>query len=131
MDASNLLLPLIRFVPPDDPRVKATVQEVERLLSRDGLVYRYRAEDGVPGDESPFAIGRFWLVDNLVLIGEVERARILFERLLQYLNEVGLLAGQIEPATGEQVGNFPQAFSHVGLINSAIQLAKAQAPWKS
>ena len=82
MDASNLLLPLIRFVPPDDPRVKATVQEVERLLSRDGLVYRYRAEDGVPGDESPFAIGRFWLVDNLVLIGEVERARILFERLL-------------------------------------------------
>lgn len=126
MDASNLLLPLFRFVPAEDPRVAATVREVECLLSREGLVYRYRAGDGLSGDEAPFAIRSFWLVDNLVLIGEIERARTLFERLLGHLNDVGLLGEEIDPATGEQVGNFPQAFRHVGLINSAIQLGRAQ-----
>jgi GH15 family glucan-1,4-alpha-glucosidase len=126
MDASNLLLPLIRFLPPQDPRIVATVREVERQLSRDGLVYRYReTDDGLAGDEGAFAICSFWLVDNLVLAGEVERGRALFERLLGYLNDVGLLAEQIDPASGQQVGNFPQAFSHMGLINSALQLSKA------
>lgn len=127
MDASNLLLPLIHFLPPDDPRVKATVREVERRLSRNGLVHRYlETDDGLAGGESAFAICSFWLVDNLVLTGEVERGRVLFEKLLGHANDVGLLAEQIEPANGAQVGNFPQAFSHVGLINSALQLAKAE-----
>lgn len=126
MDASNLLLPLIHFVPADDPRVAATLREVERQLGRDGLVYRYRADDGLPGDEASFAICSFWLVDNLLLTGQVERGRAIFEKLLGYLNDVGLLGEEIDPATGEQLGNFPQAFSHVGLINSAIQLARAE-----
>jgi alpha,alpha-trehalase len=126
MDASNLLLSLIRFLPAGDPRVTATVREVERQLSRDGLVYRYlETDDGLPGGEAAFAICSFWLVDNLVLAGQVERGRELFERLLGYLNDVGLLAEQIDPASGGQVGNFPQAFSHMGLINSALQIDRA------
>jgi GH15 family glucan-1,4-alpha-glucosidase len=126
MDAANLLLPLIRFLPPQDPRIAATVAEVERQLSQDGLVYRYReTDDALPGAEAAFVICSFWLVDNLVLAGQVERGRALFERLLGYRNDVGLLAEQIHPTTGEQVGNFPQAFSHMGLINSALQIAKA------
>jgi alpha,alpha-trehalase len=128
MDASSLLLPLIRFVRPDDRSVIATVREVERQLSRQGLVYRYlQTDDGLPGGEAPFVICSFWLVDNLVLIGQVERGRALFERLLGYLNDVGLLAEQVDPASGQQVGNFPQAFSHVGLINAALQLERADA----
>jgi GH15 family glucan-1,4-alpha-glucosidase len=126
MDASNLLLPLIHFLPPQDPRIAATIREVERRLSRNGLVYRYlETDDGLPGGEATFAICSFWLVDNLVLAGQVERGRTLFERLLGYLNDVGLLAEQIDPASGEHVGNFPQAFSHLGLISSALQLGNA------
>ena len=117
MDASNLLMSLIRFLPAGDPRVAATVREVQRRLSRNGLVYRYlEADDGLPGGEAAFTICSFWLVDNLVLAGQLERGRELFERLLGYLNDVGLLAEQIDPTSGGQVGNFPQAFSHVGLI---------------
>ena len=126
MDASNLLLPLIHFLPATDPRVMATSREVERQLSRNGLVYRYLdTDDGLPGGEAAFAICTFWLIDNLVLTGQVERGRQLFERMLGHLNDVGLLAEQIDPASGAQVGNFPQAFSHMGLINSALQIAKA------
>ncbi len=128
MDASSLLLPLIRFARADDQSVIATVREIERQLSREGPVYRYLAtDDGLPGGEAPFVICSFWLVDNLVLAGQVERGRALFERLLGYLNDVGLFAEQVEPASGEQVGNFPQAFSHVGLINAALQLERADA----
>ena len=100
---------------------------LERQLSQNGLLHRYLVAHGLPGGEAAFAICSFWLVDNLVLTGEVDRARALFDRLLGYLNDVGVLGEEIEPTTGEQVGNFPQAFSHVGLINSAIQLAKADA----
>jgi GH15 family glucan-1,4-alpha-glucosidase len=128
MDASSLLLPLIRFARADDPRVVATVREIEHQLSREGLVYRYRdTDDGLPGDEAAFVICSFWLVDNLVLTGQLDRGRALFERLLGYLNDVGLLAEQVDPASGQQVGNFPQAFSHMGLINSALQLEKAES----
>jgi GH15 family glucan-1,4-alpha-glucosidase len=127
LDASALLLPLVRFVPPADPRVTATVRAIEQSLVKDGLVYRYvGTDDGLRGGEGTFVICSFWLVDNLALTGEVERATALFERLLGYCNDVGLLAEQIDPASGEQLGNFPQAFSHMGLINSAIQLQKAQ-----
>jgi GH15 family glucan-1,4-alpha-glucosidase len=128
MDASSLLLPLVRFARADDQSVIATVSEIERQLSREGLLYRYLdTDDGLPGGEAAFVICSFWLVDNLVLTGQVERGRALFDRLLGHLNDVGLLAEQVDPASGEQVGNFPQAFSHVGLINAALQLQRADA----
>lgn len=106
----------------------ATLREVERQLSQDGLVYRYlETDDGLPGGEATFAICSFWLVDNLVLTGQVEKGRALFERLIGRLNDVGLMGEQIAAESGEQAGNFPQAFSHMGLINSALQLEKAEA----
>lgn len=127
LDAANLLLPQIHFLPGDDPRVVATVREVERQLSDDGLVRRYRGpDDGLPGAEAPFAICSFWLADDLVLSGQVDRGKALFERLLGRRNDVGLMAEQIG-YDGTQVGNFPQTFSHMGLINSALQLEKAGA----
>ncbi len=122
LDASGLLLPLVRFVKPDDPRVRATAERIERELSDGGLVYRYRTEDGLPGGEGAFLICSFWLVLNLALLGERGRAQELFERLLGCANDVGLLAEEVDPKTGELLGNFPQAFSHMGLINSALGL---------
>jgi len=117
-------MPLVRFLPPDDPRVRATLERIQSELAADGLVYRYLDPDGLPGREGAFVICTFWLVDNLVLVGELDRARELFERLLGYANDVGLLAEQIDPATGELLGNFPQAFSHVGLIGAALNLER-------
>src|SRR5919201_897566 len=129
LDASSLLIPLRRFLPPDDARVRSTLERITRELSADGLVYRYRAtDDGLPGGEASFALCSFWLVDNLALTGQVERGRELFERLLGYANDVGLLAEELDPVSGEQLGNFPQAFSHMGLINSAIQLQRFASP---
>lgn len=126
LDASNLLIPLVRFLPPGDPRVVATVRRTERELAVDGLVYRYvDREDGLPGGEGAFLICTWWLVDNLALIGDVVRARKLFERTLGYANDLGLLAEQIDPTSGELLGNFPQAFSHIGLIGAAMNLRKA------
>lgn len=123
LDASLLLLPLVGFLPPEDPRIRDTVRAVERSLVSDGLVRRYRTDgadsDGLPGDEGTFLICSFWLVDNLVLIGERDRAQALFERLLTLRNDVGLLAEQYDTVTGRLLGNFPQAFSHVGLVNAA------------
>jgi GH15 family glucan-1,4-alpha-glucosidase len=128
LDASALLIPEVRFVRHADPRVRATTDAIERELCVDGLVYRYRhTDDGLPGGEGAFVICSFWLVDNLVFTGQTERAHELFEGLLARRNDVGLLAEQIDPYTGEQLGNFPQAFSHMGLINSAIQLQQAHA----
>ena len=125
VDASALLIPEVGFVPRDDPRVRATVERIERELCRDGFVYRYRdTDDGLPGTEGAFLICSFWLVDNLVFSGRREEARELFERLIAHANDLGLLAEQFDPVAGEQLGNFPQAFSHMGLINSAIQLAR-------
>lgn len=124
-DAANLLVPLVRFLPPDDPRVRATLELTEKELLVDGLVYRYRGADGLPGGEGAFVICSFWLVDNLAQTGEVERARELFERLIGYANDVGLLSEQIDPATGDLLGNFPQAFSHVGLIGAAANIERA------
>jgi GH15 family glucan-1,4-alpha-glucosidase len=124
-DATTLLIPLVHFLPASDPRVQATIQEVERQLASGGLVYRYRQEDGLSGDEGAFVICSFWLVNNLALTGRLEEARILFERICSYANDVGLLAEQIDPDSGELLGNFPQAFSHVGLISAAINLRNA------
>jgi GH15 family glucan-1,4-alpha-glucosidase len=128
LDASALLIPLRRFVSPDDARVRATLERISRELSVNGLLCRYGAtDDGLPVGEASFTLCNFWLVDNLVLTGQLARARELFERLLSLANDVGLLSEEIDPQTGFQLGNFPQAFSHMALINSAIQLQRAAA----
>ncbi|HEV3498467.1 MAG TPA: glycoside hydrolase family 15 protein [Actinomycetes bacterium] len=125
LDAANLLLPLVRFLPPEDPRIRATVERTARELAPHGLVHRYLgADDGLPGGEASFVICSFWLVDNLALAGHTEQARTLFERLLGHANDLGLLAEEIDPASGQLLGNFPQAFSHVGLISAAINLER-------
>ncbi|MBA3792659.1 MAG: glycoside hydrolase family 15 protein [Rubrobacter sp.] len=122
LDASVLLLPLVDFLPANDPRMRATIEAVERELAHDGLVHRWA------GDENGFLICTYWLVECLARAGETERAVELFERTTSYANDLGLLAEEADAATGEQWGNFPQAFSHVGLINAAWSLAEDQ-PW--
>src|SRR5262249_21111129 len=125
LDASLLLLPLVGFLPPTDARVKGTVAAIQRELTVDGLVLRYRTHDGVDGlppGEGVFLACSFWLVDNLVLQGRRKEARALFERLLGLCNDVGLLAEEYDPRAGRQLGNFPQAFSHLALINAALNL---------
>ncbi|MFN8126147.1 MAG: glycoside hydrolase family 15 protein [Candidatus Nanopelagicales bacterium] len=121
MDASLLMIPLVGFLPPDDPRIIATVNEVERDLSHDGLMLRYRTDethDGLAGEEGTFLICSFWLVQCLALIGEHERSRVLLDRLLSLRNDVGLLSEEYDPVARRMLGNMPQAFSHIGLINA-------------
>jgi alpha,alpha-trehalase len=124
LDASNLMIPIVGFVAHDDRRARATFERTVSELSADGFVYRYVTDgvDGLSGEEATFAICSFWLVECLARAGEGERARELFERLLGFCNDVGLLAEEIDPHSGELIGNFPQAFSHVGLIQAAIAL---------
>ena len=127
LDASLLLMPLTGFLPPDDPRVVATVYAIERELVVDGLVLRYstvQTGDGLPPGEGVFLACSFWLVDNLRLQGRIDQARALFERLCAIANDVGLLAEEYDPVAKRQLGNFPQAFSHVSLINSALGLTR-------
>ena len=122
LDASLLLVPIVGFLPPDDPRVQGTVAAIERKLLHDGFVLRYdtgTAVDGLPPGEGAFLACSFWLVDNYVLQGRHEEARALFERLLALRNDVGLLAEEYDPHERRQLGNFPQAFSHLALINAA------------
>jgi len=124
LDASNLMLSIIGFVEFDDPRAQATSDRISSELSVDGFVYRYVTDgmDGLDGDEATFAICSFWLVECLARSGETDRARELFERLISFCNDVGLLAEEIDPESGELLGNFPQAFSHLGLIQAACAL---------
>jgi alpha,alpha-trehalase len=127
LDAAALMLPIVGFLPADDPRVLATVDAVaERLTDARGLVYRYRAEDGLTGEEGTFLLCTFWLAQALALSGRVERARATFERAAAYVNDVGLLAEEADPASGELLGNFPQAFSHIGLVNAAWAIDQAE-----
>ena len=131
LDASALLIPLVGFLPPSDPRVRSTVDAIERELTEDGLVLRYRTEDnvdGLAGREGAFLACSFWLVDNLILLGRQDEARALFDRLLALRNDLGLLAEEYDTRNGRMVGNFPQAFSHVALINSAKNLWDAEKP---
>ena len=133
LDASLLLIPLTGFLPPADARVKGTLAAIERNLSADGLVLRYRNRrgiDGLPRGEGCFLACSFWLADNLVLQGRREEARALYERLLALRNDVGLLAEEYDPRAGRMLGNFPQAFSHVGLVNTAFNLTRADSPAK-
>ena len=129
LDASLLLLPLMRFLPPDDPRIRATVFAIADELTADGLVLRYRVEetdDGLTGEEGSFTICSFWLVAALVEIGEVEQARKLCERLLAYASPLELYAEEIDTNSGRHLGNFPQAFTHLALINAVMHVIRAE-----
>jgi GH15 family glucan-1,4-alpha-glucosidase len=123
-DAANLVIPIVGFVDFDDPRATATTELVAKELGADGYVRRYVIDgmDGVGGGEGAFFICSFWLVECLARGGEEKRARELFERLLSHCNDLGLLSEEVDPASGELLGNFPQAFSHLGLIQAAIAL---------
>jgi GH15 family glucan-1,4-alpha-glucosidase len=131
MDASLLLLPAVGFLPTQDPRIRATVEAVERKLMVDGFVLRYdthKTDDGLPPGEGAFLACSFWLADDYVLQGRMEEAQALFERLLSLRNDVGLLSEEFDPVSGRLVGNFPQAFSHVALVNTAANLSRAIKP---
>jgi alpha,alpha-trehalase len=128
LDAATLLVPLVRFLPPDDERVRSTVLAVADELTVDGLVLRYRTEeidDGLRGEEGAFAICSFWLVSALAEIGESRRARQLCEKLLSYASPLDLYAEEIDPRTGRHLGNFPQAFTHLALINAVMHVIRA------
>jgi GH15 family glucan-1,4-alpha-glucosidase len=129
LDASLLLMPLVRFLPPDDERIRATVLAIADELTVDGLVLRYRTEqtdDGLSGEEGTFTICSFWLVSALVEIGELQRARRLCEKLLSYASPLGLYGEELDPGTGRHLGNFPQAFTHLALINAVMHVIRAE-----
>ncbi|HEV7437434.1 MAG TPA: glycoside hydrolase family 15 protein [Pseudorhizobium sp.] len=131
LDASLLQIPLVGFLPPDDPRVVSTVEAIERGLVRDGLVLRYEtavSDDGLPGDEGAFLVCSFWLCDAFVLIGRYADAKRLYGRLASLCNDVGLLSEEYDSVNNRMLGNFPQAFSHIGLINTALNLARVEGP---
>lgn len=130
LDASNLMMAIVGFLPADDPRMLATINAIEAGLTDErGLVYRYRTTegvDGLAGEEGTFLLCTFWLAQALAMAGEVERATAVFERAARFANDVGLLAEEVDEATGELLGNFPQAFSHIGLVNAAWAISQAQ-----
>jgi len=131
LDASLLLIPIVGFLKPDDPRVRGTVAAIERNLVWNGLVLRYdtgEGTDGLPPGEGAFLACSFWLADNYVMLGRYDEARALFDRLLALRNDVGLLAEEYDPVGMRQLGNFPQAFSHLALISTARNLASAAGP---
>jgi GH15 family glucan-1,4-alpha-glucosidase len=127
LDASALIIPQTGFLPPTDERVKSTVEKIRTQLTSHGLVYRYLNEDGLPGDEGTFALCSFWLVDNLALQGRVDEAKELFEKLLGYASDLGLLSEEIDPSSNELLGNYPQGFSHLALIRSAMNISRAES----
>ncbi len=135
LDASNLVMSIVGFLPPDDPRMLATIDAIaDRLTDDRGLVYRYRTKSGVDalaGDEGTFLICTFWLARALAVAGQTARATEVFERAIRYVNDVGLLAEQVDAETGELLGNFPQALSHIGLINAAWAISQAGHPTRN
>jgi GH15 family glucan-1,4-alpha-glucosidase len=130
LDASNLMMPIVGFLPADDPRMLATIDAIaERLTDDRGLVFRYRTEegvDGLAGEEGTFLLCTFWLAQALAQSGQLDRAKAVFETAAAFVNDVGLLAEEVDADTGELLGNFPQAFSHIGLVNSAWAIAEAE-----
>src|SRR5439155_7822538 len=131
LDAAQLLMPILDFMPATDERMKSTIDAIADELTEDGLVLRYKNEeglnaDGLSGEEGTFTICSFWLVACLAPAGGVERAQELFDRLRRYANDLGLLAEEIHTAKNEQLGNFPQAFSHIGLIKAAYEIDRAR-----
>uniref|UniRef100_UPI000A928877 glycoside hydrolase family 15 protein n=1 Tax=Aldersonia kunmingensis TaxID=408066 RepID=UPI000A928877 len=134
LDASLLLVPLLRFLPADDRRVRATVLAIADELTEDGLVLRYRVEttdDGLSGEEGTFTICSFWLVSALVEIGELQRAKHLCERLLGFASPLKLYAEEIDTRTGRHLGNFPQAFTHLAQINAVMHVIRAEESARS
>jgi GH15 family glucan-1,4-alpha-glucosidase len=127
LDATALVIPRSGFLPPTDTRVLSTIEQIQSRLMQDGLIYRYRTSDGLPDDEGTFTLCTFWLVDALALANRVDEARSLFEQMLARANDVGLFAEEIDRSSGQQLGNFPQGFSHMALIGAAVNLARAQA----
>jgi GH15 family glucan-1,4-alpha-glucosidase len=125
LDAANLLMPLVFFVSPRDPRMLRTIDRIREELASDSLVYRYptgdKSPDGLPGREGAFTMCSFWLVEALTRAGRVDEARLMFEKMLGYANHLGLYAEEIGHC-GEALGNFPQAFTHLGLISAAFNL---------
>lgn len=131
VDAALLMIPLVGFLPPTDPRVTGTLAAVERQLMSEGFVARYPTHehvDGLPPGEGAFLPCTFWYADNLALLGRMEEARAVFERLLAVRNDVGLLSEEYDPEAGRLLGNFPQAFSHVSLVNSVRNLSRGEGP---
>jgi alpha,alpha-trehalase len=127
LDASNLMMAITGFLPGDDPRMKATIDATAaRLTDKRGLVYRYLAHDGLEGEEGTFLLCTFWLAQAQALAGELDRAKATFERAVAAINDVGLLAEEVDASSGEMIGNFPQAFSHIGLINAAWAISQAE-----
>jgi GH15 family glucan-1,4-alpha-glucosidase len=130
LDASNLMMAIVGFLPANDRRMLATIDAIADNLTDDrGLVYRYRTEggvDGLAGGEGTFLLCTFWLAQALALSGQIARARAVFERAVAFVNDVGLLAEEVDSATGELLGNFPQAFSHIGLVNAAWAISQAE-----
>lgn len=127
LDASMLRLPMLGVIEAADPRMRSTIEQIERRLMRNGLVYRYLdVDDGIAGGEGTFAICTFWLVNNYIMLGRLEEAEELFRHVLSFASDLGLFSEEIDPDTGEQLGNFPQAFTHIALINSALRLAAAR-----
>ncbi len=130
LDASALTLPIVRFLPADDPRMLKTIDAIsERLTDDQGLVHRYHTQggvDGLAGEEGTFLMCTFWLAHTLALSGQIDRAHAVFERAAAHANDVGLLAEEVDPVSHELLGNFPQAFSHIGLINAAWEISQAE-----
>jgi GH15 family glucan-1,4-alpha-glucosidase len=137
LDASTLFAVKTGFLPPDDPRVTATVAAIRHELNHDGFILRYStpesdqdtdAVDGLAGSEGAFLACSYWLCDALIATGRVDEARALFDRLSRLANDLGLISEEWDPLAGRQLGNTPQAFTHVALVNTAFQLARAEAP---
>ncbi len=129
LDASALMLPIVGFLPGDDPKMLATIGAIEQQLTDErGLVYRYRSHDGLPGEEGTFLLCTFWLAHALALAGRSDRARAMFGRAAAFVSDLGLLAEEVIPGSDELLGNFPQAFSHIGLVNAAWAISQAENP---
>ncbi len=131
LDASALLIPLVGFLPPEDPRVVSTVDAIGKRLRKGRLIRRYdteRTEDGLTGGEGAFLACSFWYADNLLMLGRRDEAEELFDYLLSLQNDVGLLSEEYDPHAQRMLGNFPQAFSHVALINTAHNLTQWRKP---
>jgi alpha,alpha-trehalase len=127
LDASSLMLAITGFLPATDPRMRATIDAIaQRLTDQRGLVYRYLTRDGLPGGEGTFLLCTFWLAQAQTLAGDLDAATATFERAIASMNDVGLLAEEVDPHSGEMLGNFPQAFSHIGLVNAAWTISESR-----